>query len=105
MKKGIKKRKHNSKKSVLIEDKYLESMIGNGNIKKRSKSFCIAENKKNKVFKEIYKKINKGSNDKLNNTSYNLESNISSDDDSDNNEDIKGYSFSTKSYLSPLNYL
>ena len=97
LKKGIKRHEHNSRKSALIVDKYFENKIDDGNIKKRSKSFCVTENEKKKIFKEIYKNINKESNDNLNNTSYNFENNISSDDDTDKNEDAKGYSFSPNS--------
>ena len=97
LKKKIKKKKKNSKNSVLIEDIYFETEIEDENIPKRSKSFCITENKKNKILKKINEKINKESNNKLDATGEDMENSISSDDDADNNEDLSGYSFSPNS--------
>ena len=97
LKKKIKKKKKNSRKSVLIEDINFENETENEIIKKRSKSFCITEKKKNNILKEISKKINKDLNNKLDATNEDMENNISSDDDTDNNGDLKGYSFSPNS--------
>ena len=65
LKKLNKKKRKSSRKSVLIEDAYFESQVEGGINKERSKSFCIPENKKNKILNRINKKINKESNNKL----------------------------------------
>ena len=97
LKKVNKKKKKSSRKSVLIEDAYFESGVEGGINKKRSKSFSITENKKNKILNRINKKINKESNNKLDVIGENIKSSVSSDDDTDKNEDLKGYSFSPNS--------
>jgi len=96
-KKGMKKNKKSSRKSVLIEDVYFENEVEGGIIKKRSKSLCITEKKKNIILDRMNKIINKESNIKLDDTDEDIKNSISSDDDLDNNEDLKGYSFSPNS--------